>query len=152
MLLFEIGYELIFYLVMNVKLHYLLVNWNFCVYHWYGKFQSIFDQVIERVLYWNYSYWSEFILKGFHAGALFSKIFIISVFWHMEICLLSDLRLTPACLNIVLRGLDTEHRLLTAVLLALDASWLISSSLDIRGYCLTLDNCEICSHACYSWV
>ena len=72
-------------------------------------------------------------MKGFHAGALFSKIFIISVFWHMEICLLSDLRLTPACLNIVLRGLDTEHRLLTAVLLALDASRLASSSLVICG-------------------
>ena len=67
----------------------------------------------------------------------------------MEICSLSDLKLTPACLRTVLRGLDTEHRLLTAVLLALDASWLTSSSLDIRGYRLTLDNREICSHACF---
>ena len=65
---------------------------------------------------------------------------------------MSDLKLTPACLRTVLRGLDTEHRLLTVVLLALDASWLTSSSLDIRGYRLTLDNREICSHACYSWV
>ena len=85
-------------------------------------------------------------------GLCFLKIFIITILWHMEICSLSDLKMTPACLNIVLRGLDTEHRLLTAVLLALDASWLTSSSLDIRGYRLTLDNREICSHACYSWV
>ena len=116
------------------------------------KFQCIFGQVIEGVLYWNYSYWSKFIWKGLHAGVLFSKIFLLLTLWHMEICSLSDLKLTPACLRTVLRGLDTEHRLLTTVLLALDASWLTSSSLDIRGYCLTLDNCEICSHACYSWV
>ena len=152
MLLFEIGYELVFYLVMNVRFHYLLEKWNFCVYHWYGNFSLFLTKilkefytgtiVIEMNLYW----------KVFMQGFCFLKIFIITILWHMEICSLSDLKMTPACLNIVLRGLDTEHRLLTAVLLALDASWLTSSSLDIRGYRLTLDNREICSHACYSWV
>ena len=51
MLLFEFGYELIFYLVMDVRFHYLLVNGIFVDIIDMEKFQSIFDQVIERVLY-----------------------------------------------------------------------------------------------------
>ena len=85
-------------------------------------------------------------------GLCFKKKFLMILSWHKKIGLLIIVKLAPACLRTILGGLDTEHRLLTAVLLALDASWLTSSSLDIRGYRLTLDNRELCSHACYSWV
>ena len=48
MLLFEIGYELVFYLVMNVRFHYLLEKWNFCVYHWYGNFSLFLTKLLKE--------------------------------------------------------------------------------------------------------
>ena len=54
MLLFEIGYELIFYLVMDVRFHYLLVN-------------GIFVYIIDME---NFSLFSTKLLKEFYTGTI----------------------------------------------------------------------------------
>ena len=72
MLLFEIGYELIFYLVMNVRFHYLLEKWNFCVYHWYGNFNLFLAK----------------LLKEFYAGIIVTGVNLYGKAFMQEFCFL----------------------------------------------------------------
>ena len=58
MLLFEIGYELIFYLVMDVRFHYLLVN---------GIFVYINDMK-------NFSLFLTKLLKEFYTGTIVTGV------------------------------------------------------------------------------
>ena len=58
MLLFEIGYELIFYLVMDVRFHYLLVN-------------GIFVYIIDME---NFSLFSTKLLKEFYTGTIVTGV------------------------------------------------------------------------------
>ena len=58
MLLFEIGYELIFYLVMDVRFHYLLVN---------GIFVDIIDME-------NFSLFLTKLLKEFYTRTIVTGV------------------------------------------------------------------------------